>query len=79
MCVGLQVYRAVSVPSSNQSCKMAHNNSKFGLEAVRAENRARPCPSGNAVRREQGEDLRACGARRCAENEMKFGAGQDVG
>ena len=58
---------------------MAHNDSKFKLEAVRAESRARPRPSGIAERREQGEDLRACGARQCAENGMKFGAGQDVG
>ena len=57
---------------------MAHNNSKFKLEAVRAESRARPRPSGNAERREQGEDLRARGARQSGENGMKFCAGQDV-
>ena len=56
---------------------MAHNNSKFKSEAVRAESRARPRPSGNAERREQGEDLRARGARQSGENGMRFGAGQD--
>ena len=58
---------------------MAHNGSKLKLEAARAESWARPRHSGKQNEESRGRTCAACGARQCAENGMKFGAGQDMG
>ena len=56
---------------------LARNNFKLKSEAVRAESRARPRLSGNAERREQGEDLRGvrCATVRGKWDEIWRGAG----